>query len=89
MYAPRGFLKNWGSGLPATKEAQMKQLETSELFKKRCDIFRAMLEHGSVTCRELQHALKTTNGNTRTFVNSATYVIPFYEDEGCYKLMEE
>lgn len=67
----------------------MKQLETSELFKKRCDIFRAMLERGPVTCRELQHALKTTNANTRVFVNSATYVIPFYEDKGFYKLMEE
>lgn len=67
----------------------MKQLETNVQFKKRCDIFRAMLERGPVTCRELQHAFKTTNANTRIFVNSATYVIPFYEDEGFYKLMEE
>ena len=68
---------------------QMKQLKSSELFKLRCEIFRALLERGPVTCQELQHALKMTNSKTRMFVNSATYVIPFYEDEGFYKLMEK
>lgn len=67
----------------------MKQLNKKELFKERCEIFRAMLKRGPVTCRELQHALKMTNANTRMFVNSATYVISFYEDEGFYKLIEE